>query len=179
MRCNFLQRILQRSWIIHVARITKTLSGKWQAHICVKRIRKTQSFKTKAQAQEWVRDMEHKLARGDAGASYVHTLADVLKRYQKEVSEYKKGARWEIVRINKLLRDPLSEIKLIHLKREDFEEWIQRQLQTIKSSSINREIEKEGPWRGVDDVERATLIWFEWFNHRRLLQPIGDRPSAE
>ena len=73
-----------------MARIIKTLSGKWQAHVCVKRIRKTRSFKTKAQAQEWVRDMEHKLARGDAGASYVHTLGDVLKRYQKEVSEHKK-----------------------------------------------------------------------------------------
>ena len=40
-------------------------------------------------------------------------------------------------------------------------------------------IHKEGPWRGLDDVERATLTWVEWFNNRRLLRPIGDIPPAE
>ena len=40
-------------------------------------------------------------------------------------------------------------------------------------------IHKNGPWRGLDDVERATLTWVEWFNHRRLLRPIGDMPPAE
>ncbi len=40
-------------------------------------------------------------------------------------------------------------------------------------------IHKNGPWRGLEDVERATLTWVDWFNNRRLLQPIGDRPPAE
>ena len=40
-------------------------------------------------------------------------------------------------------------------------------------------IHKDGPWRGMDDVERATLTWVEWFNNRRLLRPIGDVPPAE
>lgn len=40
-------------------------------------------------------------------------------------------------------------------------------------------IHKEGPWKGVADVELATLQWVSWFNHQRLLQPIGDRPPAE
>lgn len=39
-------------------------------------------------------------------------------------------------------------------------------------------IHKNGPWRGLDDVERATLTWVEWFNNRRLLRPIGDLPPA-
>jgi putative transposase len=34
-------------------------------------------------------------------------------------------------------------------------------------------IRRRGPWRGIDDVECATLEWVNWFNHRRLLQPIG------
>ncbi len=37
----------------------------------------------------------------------------------------------------------------------------------------------KGPWKGMDDVEYATLSWVDWFNHRRLLRPIGDRPPAE
>lgn len=40
-------------------------------------------------------------------------------------------------------------------------------------------IHKDGPWRGLDDVEQATLTWVDWFNNRRLLRPIGDRPPAE
>jgi transposase InsO family protein len=40
-------------------------------------------------------------------------------------------------------------------------------------------IHRRGPWRGFDDVEYATLQWVDWFNNRRLLEPIGNVPPAE
>jgi len=40
-------------------------------------------------------------------------------------------------------------------------------------------IRRRGPWRGIDQVEYATLEWVDWFNHRRLLEPIGHLPPAE
>ena len=40
-------------------------------------------------------------------------------------------------------------------------------------------IHQQGPWRNVDAVEYATLVWVDWFNHRRLLEPIGHVPPAE
>ena len=40
-------------------------------------------------------------------------------------------------------------------------------------------IHKDGPWKALDDIERATLDWVDWFNHRRLFEPIGDIPPAE
>jgi putative transposase len=40
-------------------------------------------------------------------------------------------------------------------------------------------IRRRGPWKGIDDVEYATLEWVDWFNHRRLLEPIGHIPPAE
>ena len=40
-------------------------------------------------------------------------------------------------------------------------------------------IRLKGPWRGLDDVEFATLEWVDWFNHHRLLEPIGYIPPAE
>jgi transposase InsO family protein len=40
-------------------------------------------------------------------------------------------------------------------------------------------IHKRGPWKSIDPVEYATLEWVDWFNHRRLLGPIGDVPPAE
>jgi len=40
-------------------------------------------------------------------------------------------------------------------------------------------IRRRGPWRGLDQVEYTTLEWVDWFNHRRLLEPIGHVPPAE
>lgn len=40
-------------------------------------------------------------------------------------------------------------------------------------------IRRRGPWRRLEDVEFATLEWVFWFNHRRLLAPIGYVPPAE
>ena len=40
-------------------------------------------------------------------------------------------------------------------------------------------IHKDGPWKGQDDVEQATLTWVDWFNNRRLLGTIGHIPPAE
>lgn len=40
-------------------------------------------------------------------------------------------------------------------------------------------IHRRGPWRKLDDVEYATLEWVDWFNNRRLLEPIGNLPPAE
>ena len=36
-----------------------------------------------------------------------------------------------------------------------------------------------GPWRNIDDVEYATLEWVDWYNNKRLLEPIGNIPPAE
>ena len=40
-------------------------------------------------------------------------------------------------------------------------------------------IRRRGPGKGLDEVEYATLEWVDWFNHRRLLEPIGYVPPAE
>jgi putative transposase len=40
-------------------------------------------------------------------------------------------------------------------------------------------IHRRGPWRSCEAVEFATLEWVDWFNHRRLLEPIGNVPPAE
>jgi transposase InsO family protein len=40
-------------------------------------------------------------------------------------------------------------------------------------------IHRRGPWRSFEAVELATLSWVDWFNNRRLLEPIGNIPPAE
>jgi putative transposase len=38
---------------------------------------------------------------------------------------------------------------------------------------------RRGPWRSLEQVEFATLEWVDWFNNKRLLEPIGNIPPAE
>ena len=51
--------------------------------------------------------------------------------------------------------------------------------ETINGLYKTEVIWKDGPWRGIDPVEYATLVWVDWFNNRRLLEPLGYLPPAE
>mgnify|MGYP002716977331 CR=1 FL=1 len=51
--------------------------------------------------------------------------------------------------------------------------------ETINGLYKTEVIRRRGPWRSLEAVEFATLEWVDWFNHRRLLQPIGNIPPAE
>ena len=51
--------------------------------------------------------------------------------------------------------------------------------ETINGLYKAEAIHRRGPWRSVEAVEFATLEWVDWFNNRRLLEPIGYVPPAE
>jgi putative transposase len=51
--------------------------------------------------------------------------------------------------------------------------------ETINGLYKTEVIRHRGPWRNIEEVEFATLEWVDWFNHRRLLEPIGNIPPAE
>ena len=51
--------------------------------------------------------------------------------------------------------------------------------ETINGLYKTELIHKQGPWKNRESVELATLNWVFWFNHQRLLEPIGYIPPAE
>ena len=51
--------------------------------------------------------------------------------------------------------------------------------ETIFGLFKTEEIWPKGPWRNIEEVEFATLEWVDWFNNRRLLEPIGNIPPVE
>jgi len=51
--------------------------------------------------------------------------------------------------------------------------------ETINGLYKTEVIRPNGPWRGIEAIEFATLEWVDWFNNRRLLAPIGNIPPAE
>ena len=50
--------------------------------------------------------------------------------------------------------------------------------ETVNGLYKTEVIRRTGPWRSFEAVEFATLEWVDWFNHRRLLEPIGYIPPA-
>lgn len=51
--------------------------------------------------------------------------------------------------------------------------------ETINGLYKTEVISKRGPWKNLESVEYATLEWVNWFNTRRILEPIGYMPPAE
>ena len=51
--------------------------------------------------------------------------------------------------------------------------------ETVIGLFKTEEIHRRGPWKGLEDVEFATLEWVAWYNGRRLLEPLGYVPPAE
>jgi transposase InsO family protein len=51
--------------------------------------------------------------------------------------------------------------------------------ETINGLFKTEVIRRRGPWRNMEAVEFATLEWVDWYNNRRLLEPIGNMPPAE
>jgi putative transposase len=51
--------------------------------------------------------------------------------------------------------------------------------ETINGLFKTEVIRRRGPWRNMEAVEFATLEWVDWYNNRRLLEPIGNIPPAE
>ena len=52
-------------------------------------------------------------------------------------------------------------------------------VETINGLYKTEVIRKRSPWKTLEEVEYATLVWVRWFNYRRLLEPIGNIQTAE
>lgn len=51
--------------------------------------------------------------------------------------------------------------------------------ETINGLYKTEVIRRKGPWKNLSEVEFATLEWVHWYNNKRLLSSIGNRPPAE
>lgn len=124
-----------------MASVVKRPNGKWRAEVRIKGRYKSKSFTTEVDAWAWAAQMERefKAMRGE-GLVGGKTVADAFVRYVEEVTPGKKGARWELVRLNKLKSDPISNGYLENLCVEDVQEWVDRRLKCVSGASVNREL---------------------------------------
>jgi len=111
----------------------------WTAQIFKKGVRTSASFATKREATEWAAMTEAEILTRDFSQIPDKTFGDLLMRYREEVVPHKKGARWEKVRIVKLLRDPIAKVALIDFGKKDVTKWRDRSLENLAASSVLRE----------------------------------------
>ncbi len=103
----------------------------------------SRTFDNKALAERWAREIENEMDRGDfvdRTEAEKNTLAEVLKRYQKEISPTKKGAESEDYRIDSILKSKLCQTKMSALSSAHLASYRDDRLNQVSSSTVNREL---------------------------------------
>jgi hypothetical protein len=137
----------------------------WRAEVERKGIYRSKSaFKTKGAAVAWASRVEGEIMAGERGEVPNVTVSALLERYKKEVSDGKKGERWEKVRLTALQRDDrLALVRLRSLDAPHVAAWQERRLKAVSSASVRRErnllnnvfeiARKEWKWLGKNPFE--------------------------
>lgn len=146
------------------------VGGVWRAQVARRGIRKSQSgFQTKAAAVAWAGRVESEIMSGVRGETSSLLFRDIIERYAKERSPKKKGAKWEVIRLQALGSDKIASVSLKRLDRAHVAEWRDRRLQAVSEASVRRE------WNILSHV--CAVAVREW----RLLQvnPFRELPRPK
>ncbi|MEY4763714.1 MAG: hypothetical protein RI907_387 [Pseudomonadota bacterium] len=129
-----------------MATITRRGDAQWQA-----KVRRTgfpvqsKTFIYREDAEKWARAIEREMDTVgfvDRKTADSHTLAQILKKYQEEITPSKKSAEIETVKINVLLKDAaLTQLKMTALTSQAIAAWRDRRLRTVSGATVNREMD--------------------------------------
>lgn len=123
-----------------LASIRKLPSGAFRAEVARQGVRKSKVFPTKTAAKEWAARQEHIILHADASIAQ-GTFGEALDRYARERSPAKRGARWEMIRIEKLRRDKIAAVKMGDLRASNFADWRDRRGAEVAPASVIREMQ--------------------------------------
>lgn len=124
-----------------MASIQKTETGKYRAQVYKSGVRKSKVLDSRKAAKAWAARQEYELENAEEINSRM-SFGDLLDKYGREVSAKKRGARPEIIRIERLRRDKLAKVAIGDLSTADFADWRDRRLHEVKSGSVRRELEQ-------------------------------------
>lgn len=115
--------------------------NKYRVQISKMGIRKNATFRTKSEAQQWAYEEERKIEIIVKGGAVAILFADVIRRYQQEVSPNKKTGMQEIRRLNRVLAENIANRYISDISKDDVQMWVNDRLATgVKPSSVKREL---------------------------------------
>lgn len=132
---------------------------KWYVEVTKNGQRKGKTFATKAEATLWAAQMETELAKAGSGAIPDKSFADLLDRYEREVSPTKRGHRWEALRLRKAATMPIGRVKLSDLLEVHVYQWRDERLTEVTAASVNRE------WNLLSAVCTVASKEWKWLAH--------------
>ena len=86
-----------------------------------------------------------------------------------------RGVQYLAVRYSERLAEP-GAVALVGSRGDSYDNALAESFNGLYKTEL---IRKDGPWRGLEDVEHATLDYVDWFNQRRLHSELGMVPPAE
>lgn len=144
----------------------------WEASVCRKGVRRSRTFDTKTEAQHWAADVEREILDGVGGKIPDKSLGELLARYAVDVSPSKRGADWEVKRINAMRRDEITSVKLSNLRPEHFAAWRDRRLRVVAVGTVLRE------WNLIRHAVNVAINEWGWLKDnpikgvKRPAQPL-------
>lgn len=122
-----------------MASIRKLKTGH-RAEVCVKGVRDSAMFDTSREAKAWAALRETELRqRAGAGPSNLR-VSDLLERYAREVSPGKRGARWELLRLNAMGSLPLASMLAADVTEQHVAEWRDARSVGVQAGTVRREM---------------------------------------
>lgn len=128
-----------------MASFTKKPNGTWLAQVRHKAqhgrpaINESRTFNRKADAQAWASKIENEWQSMRLGLIPNLTFGEVLRKYLKEITPTKRGAKSESTRIARFMKTSLADVMLPDLNSRHFEEWAEKRLKEVGSNSVIRE----------------------------------------
>ncbi|MEH6741600.1 MAG: site-specific integrase [Sulfitobacter sp.] len=102
-------------------------------------MRSSQVFGSKQAARDWAAREEYLILNAKPERQTA-VFGDVLGRYAREVSPKKRGARWEILRIERFRLDAIARVLMADLTATDFSAWRDARLHEVAPATVNREM---------------------------------------
>lgn len=147
-------------------------SGRWRARVRRGGVDRTETFRTRAEAQAWATQLEAELAserRGEIPEG--KTFGDLLRRYADEICPTKRGGDKEALRIGRTLKRDIAAVRLRELDERHVAEWRDARLREVLSSSVLRE------WTTLSNA--CTIAIREWRWLRTNPFAIARRPQGQ
>lgn len=114
---------------------------KWRVQVRLKGVSKSATFTRHTDAKAWAARVETEIMDGVRGnASRHRTFLSLIDRYDREVTPTKRGQRQERIRLNCLRRIPIAKMQVDDIRPQDFADYRDMRLQSVKSSTVNREL---------------------------------------
>ena len=149
-------------------------SGAWRARVRKGGTDRTETFRTKAEAQAWATQLEADLASERRGEIPEHkTFGDLLDRYAAEVAPTKRGGDKELLRIAATQQRDIAKIKLRDLDERHVSKWRDDRLKEVLSSSVLRE------WTTLSHVCTTAVRDWRWLKTNPFQvarRPVGQPP---